>query len=293
MAKTIKHVGYAGLGIMGSAMALNLLKTGFEVTVCNRTTGKCDPLRDAGAKVVDAPAALAQTGADVICINVTDTADVETVLFGDNGIAQNAKPGLIVIDNSTISPIATKNFAQRLKEKDVTLLDAPVSGGDVGARQGTLSIMVGGPPEVVQQCMVLFQAVGKNITHVGESGAGQLCKACNQIAVSCTLMGVVEALALAKAGGLELEKMIDVVKAGAGGSWQMTNLALKIAEGDFAPGFMIDLVLKDLAIVANNADKHDLDLAGVTQAQAYFKQAADQGGGRLGTQAMAKVFEGH
>ncbi len=295
----IRRVGYVGIGIMGSAMAANLLKAGFKLTVWNRSASKCEPLRQAGAKVAGSPAEVA-AASQVVCINVTDTPDVEAVLFGDKGIATcgatcgatSGGAGLIVIDHSTISPAATREFAARLAKQHVTLIDAPVSGGDVGAKQGTLSIMAGGPKQAFERCLPLLQAMGKSIALVGDSGAGQLCKACNQIAVSCSLMGVVEAIALARSGGLDVMKMIDVVKAGAGGSWQIANLGPKIAQNDFAPGFMIDLVLKDLAIVADYAAQGGLDLKGVQQARAYFQQAADQGAGRDGTQAMAKVFGG-
>ncbi|MEX0775846.1 MAG: NAD(P)-dependent oxidoreductase [Phycisphaeraceae bacterium] len=285
----IQSIGYIGMGIMGSTMAANLLKAGFAVTVWNRTSDKCDALRDKGAQVAMSPADLGSRGLDVVCINVTDTPDVESVLFGVDGLAASAKTGLIVIDHSTISPAATQAFAGRLSQKGVTLLDAPVSGGDSGARAGTLSIMVGGPAEVFERCRPVFQAVGKAIAHLGPSGMGQVCKACNQVAVSCNLMGVCEALELAKELGLDRRKMIEVVAAGAGASWQLANLGPKIIAQDFAPGFMIDLVLKDLALVAEAAHRQGLDLRGVEAARAYLQQVADNGGGRLGTQAMAKA----
>lgn len=286
-AKPVKTVGYIGMGIMGKAMAGNLVKAGFEVTVWNRSPGKCAGFK----KVATSPAEMAKAGPDAIFINVTDTPDVEKVLFGDTGVAAGARRGLVVIDNSTISPDATRQFAQRLDQQGVTLLDAPVSGGDVGARNATLSIMVGGPPEVFERCLPLFQAMGRNITHLGPVGSGQVCKACNQVAVACNMLAACEALALAKKCGLDLEKMIQVVGAGAGGSWQLTNLGPKIAKGDYAPGFMIDLVLKDLAIVLGAAEQHHLPLAAVKIAQGYFQQVRDAGGGRLGTQAMAKALE--
>ena len=289
--KKIQHIGYIGLGIMGTPMAINLLQAGFRVTVWNRTASKCRSLKDAGAGVADSPRELARSGPDAICINVTDTPDVESVLFGNQGVAEGAQPGLIVIDHSTISPQATQRFSEQLAEQDVTLLDAPVSGGDVGARRGTLSIMVGGPKEAFDQCLTVFEAVGERITHVGGPGMGQVCKACNQIAVSCTLMGVCEAMALASKSGLSLKKMVEVVAAGAGGSWQLANLGPKIAAGDDQPGFMIDLVLKDLAIVAKSAEAQHLTLSGTEVARRYFQRAADQGHGRSGTQAMARAIE--
>jgi 3-hydroxyisobutyrate dehydrogenase-like beta-hydroxyacid dehydrogenase len=288
----IQHVGYIGIGIMGRAMAANLLKAGFGVTVWNRTPRKCDPLKEQGAAVAESPADLASRGPDAICINVSDTPDVEQVLFGDAGVCAGAKDGLVVIDHSTISPDATRDFAERLAKQRVALVDAPVSGGDVGAQKGTLSIMVGSPSgEVFDRCLPLFQAMGKSITHVGPTGMGQVCKACNQIAVSCNLIGVCEALALARKSGLDLDKMIGVVSGGAAGSWQLANLGPKIAAGDHAPGFMIDLVLKDLAIVADAARRLHLPLNATALAEGYFRAVKADDGGKLGTQAMARTLE--
>lgn len=273
---------------MGRAMAANLLKAGFDVTVWNRTSdpARLRPLVEAGAKVASSPADLAVRRPQVICVNVTDTPDVEAVLFGEAGVIAAASPGLIVIDHSTIDPAATQRFAARLAERGVTLLDAPVSGGDSGARAATLSIMVGGPAEVVERCRQVLEAVGKAITHVGDSGMGQACKACNQAAVVCTLLGTCEAIALARKLGLDPGKMLQVVSAGAGGSWQLANLGPKIIAGDFDPGFMIDLVLKDLGIVTKAGDAAGLSLEGVRAAMRRFEQVRDDGGGRLGTQAL-------
>ncbi len=285
----IKTVGYVGLGTMGAPMAANLLKAGFDVTVWNRTSSKCDPLKEQGAKVAKSPADIAEQGPDVILLNVSDTPDVEAVLFGDDGIASKAKEGLIVIDNSTISPVATVEFAARLKEQGVTFLDAPVSGGDIGAQKGTLSIMVGGDEAAFNKSKPVFEAMGKNITLLGPAGTGQACKACNQISVCVNLLATCEAISLAKATGLDLDKMIEVVSGGAGGSWQLANLGPKIAAGDYDPGFMVDLVLKDLNIVNDTAREHHLPLVGTAIAERYFHSVAANGGGRLGTQAMAQT----
>ncbi len=292
MAEHIERVGYIGMGIMGSAMAGNLLKAGFKVTVWNRTAGKCKPLAAQGAKVASSIGELMEDDPDVVCVNVSDTPDVEEVIFGEGGVASGAKEGLIVIDHSTISPVATKDFAARLKEQGVTLLDAPVSGGDVGARNGTLSIMCGGEQEAFDRCMPMLKAMGKSIVRLGEAGMGQACKACNQIAVSCNLLGTVEAMALARKLGLDLEKMIEVVSGGAAGSWQLANLGPKIAAGDYAPGFMVKLILKDLRIISETADENRLPLSGTELARGYLKQVAEEmDGGELGTQAMAKAME--
>lgn len=287
----VRHIGYIGMGIMGAAMARNLLNAGFRVTVWNRTASRCGPLADAGAAVADSPADLAARGPDVICTNVTDTPDVAAVLLGADGVAGAARAGLIVVDHSTISPVRTQQFAQQLAQGSVILLDAPVSGGDIGARKGTLSIMVGGDADAFARCLPMFEAMGKSIVHLGPSGMGQVCKACNQIAVSCNLMGVCEALALARRSGLDMKKMVDVVSGGAGGSWQLANLGPKVADGDHDPGFMVDLVLKDLALVADAARELRLPLSGTALAEALFRGVAADGGGRLGTQAMARSIE--
>lgn len=322
------RIGYAGLGIMGSAMAANLLKAGFAVSVWNRTKSKCEPLEKLGATVAGTPANLARE-CDLVCINVTDTPDVEAILFGKHGIASGAKlrnregeapaepmrkgdrarpgrasagsagastsprksarSGLIVVDHSTISPDATRDFAKRLKKQGVSLVDAPVSGGDVGARNATLSIMAGGDAKAFDACKPVFEAMGKRIVHVGPSGAGQACKACNQVAVLATLAGVCEAVALAKKLKLDPKTMLDVVGAGAGASWQLSNLGPKVVAKDFAPGFMIDLALKDLGIVMNSAKRAKLKLPTTAVAQGYLKSVQKKKGGKQGTQAMSRA----
>jgi 3-hydroxyisobutyrate dehydrogenase len=281
-------IGYLGMGIMGSAMATNLLKAGFAVTVWNRTRSKCDVLAKLGATVAATPAEVAAS-CDVVCINVTDTPDVESLLFGKQGIASGAKRGLIVVDHSTISPDATRDFAKCLAKQGVKLLDAPVSGGDVGARNATLSIMVGGDAAAFEACLPMFNAVGKRIVHVGKSGAGQACKACNQVAVLVTLAGTCEAIALAKKLKLDPAKMLDVVGAGAGASWQLSNLGPKVVAKDFAPGFMIDLALKDLGIVLGSAKRSKLKLNATQVAQQYLKRVQSKKGGKQGTQAMGRA----
>ena len=287
-------LGYIGLGIMGEPMARNLMRAGYDLIVYNRTAAKGDALVADSAARADSPADVArQVGAEgVVFINVTDTPDVEQVLFApDTGLEHGAGEGLIVVDHSTIAPIATQGFADRLAKRAVTLIDAPVSGGDVGAQQGTLSIMCGGEAQAFERIRPLLEVVGKSVVRLGGSGMGQACKACNQIAVVNALLGVCEAAALAKKMGLDVQKMIEVVGGGAGGSWQISNLGEKIAQGDHAPGFMVDLVLKDLRIVQETADRVGLPIAGTATAQGYFRSVAAQGGGTLGTQAMAKALE--
>ncbi len=287
-------VAYIGVGIMGAAMARNLLKAGVEVHVSNRTRAKAEVLKADGAKVVDSAAEAIAAGCRVVFVNVPDTPDVDAVLFGDAGVTSaeaSRLKGLVVVDHSTIFPMATKRFAERLAEHGATLIDAPVSGGDVGAREGTLSIMCGGERSAFEGVRPLLEQVGKRITHLGPAGSGQACKACNQVAVIGVLAGVCEALALAKASGLDLQQVIEVVSAGAAGSWQLANLGPKIAAGDHAPGFMIDLLLKDLRLVAGAAGAHDLPLPVTKLVETLFQSAAAAGAGREGTQALAGVYE--
>ena len=287
-----RHLGFIGLGIMGAPMAANLLAAGHRLTVWNRTPGKTQPLLERGAAAAASPAALAAAGPEVVFLNVTDTPDVEALLFGPDGLASAARPGLVVVDHSTISPVATQAFARRLRDDHgVTLLDAPVSGGDVGAQNGTLSVMVGGPGEAFAQVRPFLEIVGSRVTHTGASGTGQACKACNQAAVVGALLGVVEAMAVARRSGLDLQTMIEVVSGGAGGSWQLANLGPKIADGDHDPGFMIDYLRKDLSIVADAGRHRGLDLPVLGLAGSLFDEASAEGLGSQGTQALARVYE--
>lgn len=285
------QLGYIGLGIMGLPMTKNLMDAGYPLIAWNRTPGNGQPLEQIGAVLADSPADLGARGPSIIFINVTDTPDVEAILFGEQGLASTAKPGTIIVDHSTISPDATREFATKLAKQGIDFIDAPVSGGDIGAQQGSLSIMVGGRDEAVKAVMPLLEVVGKSIVHLGEAGLGQACKACNQVAGMVTLLGVCEAMALAKKSGLDLDKMIQVVGGGAAGSWQISNLGPKIAQGDHEPGFMIDLVNKDLAIVLDTAKRAGLPLEATAHVADLFKQVAAQGDGRLGTQAVAKAIE--
>ena len=289
-----RHLGFIGLGIMGQPMATNLMSAGHRLTVWNRTPSKANALVERGATLADSPADVAAAQPEVIFLNVTNTPDVEAILFGDQGLAAKASPGLIVVDHSTINPVETQRFAQRLQDDhQITFLDAPVSGGDIGAQNGTLSIMVGGDESVFNQVRPLLEVLGKNVTYAGPSGMGQACKACSQLAVSGALLGVVEALALAKKMGLDSSTMIDVVSSGAGGSWQLANLGPKITAGDHAPGFFIDYLRKDLAIAADTAQQRDLPLALLELAERLFAEASQDGAGQLGTQAIARLYEKH
>jgi 3-hydroxyisobutyrate dehydrogenase len=239
-----KRVSFIGMGIMGLPMAGHLLAAGHAVTVHSRTKSKAESLLAKGAKWAMSPAEAARQ-AEVLFVCVTDTPDVRDVLLREGGVIEAAREGLVVVDHSTISPTATREMSAELAKKGVVMLDAPVSGGDVGARNATLSIMVGGPADVFANVESLLRVMGKTITHCGESGAGQLTKLVNQILVSVTNLAVSEALVFARSNGLDAHKTLSAVSGGAAGSWQLQNLGPRMLEGDFAPGFTIDLQQKD------------------------------------------------
>ena len=291
MSGAITKVGYIGLGTMGAGIAGNLVKAGFAVTVWNRTRAKCDALASRGAVVAVSPEALARSGVEAVFLNLSDGPAVRAVLFGEGGLAAHLAAGTIVIDNSTIGPQEAQQIAAELRGRGIEFLDAPVSGGQAGAAQGTLSIMVGGDAAVFQRCLPLFQATGKSITHLGPVGMGQACKACNQVAVVCNLLGVCEAAALAKKLGVDPAKLVEVLGAGGAASQQLKNYGAKIFSGDLKPGFAVKLMLKDLGIATHAADGVALPLNGAELAQKYLRAVADGGGGELGTQAMSRALE--
>jgi 3-hydroxyisobutyrate dehydrogenase len=283
-------LAFVGLGIMGQPMAGHLLAAGHAVSINTRTKNRAEPLVSRGARWAERPADAAKS-ADVIFVCVPDTPDVEAVVLGDGGVIQSARKGLIVVDHSTISPTATREIAKKLAEKGATLLDAPISGGDVGARNATLSIMVGGDEKAFRAVLPLLQHLGKNIVHCGPSGAGQLTKLVNQILVGITLMGVSEAMIFAKQCGLDLEKTIEVVGAGAGSSWQLANLGPKMIAGDFRPGFMISLMQKDLRLLMQEAEQSSTSLPAASLLHQLFTAAQAAGHGRDGTQALFTVLQ--
>jgi 3-hydroxyisobutyrate dehydrogenase len=283
-------LAFIGLGIMGGPMAGHLLNAGHELTVNTRTKTRAEQLLSRGATWAGSPAAAA-AAADVVFICVPDTPDVEVVVLGDNGIIASARKGLIVVDHSTISPSATRKMAQKLAAQGAYFLDAPMSGGDVGAKNATLSIMVGGDPSAYEKVLPLLQCLGKTITHCGPSGAGQLTKLVNQILVSITNLSICEALTFARKNGLDLEKTIKAVGGGAAGSWQLNNLGPKMIKGDFAPGFMIDLQQKDLRLVMQTANESAVALPAAALVHQLFLAAQAAGHGKSGTQALFTVLQ--
>ena len=285
-----KKIGFIGLGIMGKPMALNLLNAGFKVTVYNRTASKTEQLVSHGAEKADSPRRVAEKSTVIITI-VSDTPDVEEVILGKNGVIEGIRPDSVVIDMSTISPEATRRIAERLQEKRSYMLDAPVSGGEQGAIDGILSIMVGGEVEIFDRCQPILQTMGKNIIHVGSSGMGQTVKLVNQILVAGTLCAIAEALLFAQKSGVDLEKAIDAVKGGAASSWQLVNLAPRIIKRDYQPGFMIDLMQKDLNLVMRTADEMKVPLPVTSLVHQMYYSLQSAGEGKSGTQALVKALE--
>lgn len=283
-------VGFIGLGIMGQPMALNLVKAGYRLVVFNRSRDKADAMAGEFVQVASSPAEVASRCQIVITI-VTDSAAVEEVIAGPQGVLGAVRPGSVVIDMSTISPAVEQRLDTELRKVSATLVDAPVSGGDIGAQNGTLAIMAGGDRDSFEKSLPLFEAMGKTITYCGPIGSGQLTKLCNQILVSVSLLGVAEAITFARKNGLNPETMIEAVKGGAAGSWQLANLGPKIAERDFAPGFMIDLMQKDLRLVLEAAGVSAVCLSAASLVHQLFNAAQAKGLGREGTQALMKVVE--
>ncbi|MEX2431199.1 MAG: NAD(P)-dependent oxidoreductase [Dehalococcoidia bacterium] len=283
-------VGIIGTGIMGAPMARNLAKAGFNVIAYNRTRSKAEALRDDGVAVADSIADVGRA-AGVVITMVPDTPDVLAVVEGEDGLAASMQQGSVLIDMSTVSPGATRALAARLAEHGISMLDAPVSGGSWGAQQGTLSIMVGGVQEAFDRCVPVFEAMGKTITHMGPSGMGQTTKLVNQILVVGTVSAVAEALVFAAAQGADLLKTIEAVAGGAAGSWQLSNLAPRMAQGDFAPGFMVKLQQKDLRLVLEAAQEQHVPLAVTSLARQYFTALEADGLGGEGTQAVIKAVE--
>ena len=274
---------------MGGPMAGHLLAAGHSLTVHTRTKSKAEELLSRGATWAASPAD-AVASAEVVFICVTDTPDVEAVVIGERGILSVARSGLIVVDHSTISPSATRRFAEALAGREAHFLDAPVSGGDVGARNATLSVMVGGDSAAFDSIRPLLSHMGKTITHCGPSGAGQLTKLVNQVLVSVTNLAVCEALVFALNNGLDPQKTIQAIGSGAAGSWQLTNLGPRMVAGDFAPGFTIDLQQKDLRLVLQAAGESKTPLPAASLVHQLFSAAQADGRGKDGTQALFTVL---
>src|SRR5208282_1878788 len=281
------EIAWIGTGIMGAPMVRRLLAAGHRVRVFNRSAQKAASLRTDGALVAADPAEAA-AGADAVFVMVPDTPDVEAVVAK---IEPSLTSGQLVIDMSTISPASERATAARLAGNGIEYLDAPVSGGEPGAIEGTLTIMVGGDPSAFERAKPLFAHLGKQITYMGPSGAGQMTKLCNQIAVALTLEAAAEALKLASGGGLDASRVLEAIGAGAAGSWQLKGLGPKIIARDWRPGFFIKLVRKDLRLVEEAAREAGLALPGLAMMVSMFNTAAALGHDLDGTQAVAAALD--
>ncbi|MFL7839588.1 MAG: NAD(P)-dependent oxidoreductase [Candidatus Promineifilaceae bacterium] len=285
-----ERIGFIGLGIMGQGMVKNLMKAGFVVNIWNRTPARMDAFCEAGARCRTSPADVA-AHSDIIITCVSNSADVEEVILRENGVIYGAFEGDLIIDMSTISPETTRYLAGTLKQKGVHMLDAPISGGSEGAANGTLSIMVGGDEDQFNRALPVFEAMGKTITHVGETGAGQTVKLVNQILVVVTMLGVSEALLFAQAGGLDLQKTLAAVSQGAAGSWALSNRGPQMIARDWRPGFTIDLQQKDIRLVLEAADELGVPLLGTSIIFQLYRTLQEQGLGGDGNHALVKALE--
>ncbi len=285
----MERVGFVGLGTMGAAMASNIARAGFPLTVWNRTPGRAEGLIELGAEVASTPAALAGAS-DVIVTCVSDTPDVEAVLFSADGVAEGVNPGALVIDCSTISPSATRDFARRLEEHGARLVDAPVSGGSEGAVKGTLSIFVGGDPADAARARPVLEAMGKTITHLGPVGSGQAVKAVNQVILAGAYLGVAEGIVLALKAGLDVEQTVAALSGGAAQSWVLANRSGRMIADDYPLGFRVDLHRKDLGIALDLATETGTTLPIAALCAAFETGLIAQGHADEDMSSLARVI---
>ena len=280
-----KRIGWVGLGVMGTSMCGHVLRAGFPMTVFTRTRSRAEPLLMEGAVWAETPRDVAERS-NIIITMVGFPADVENVYFGHTGLLAGAREGTILIDMTTTQPSLAQRIAEAAAAKGSTAIDAPVSGGDVGARNATLSIMVGGDEAAVESVRPLLVVMGKNIVRQGGPGAGQHAKMCNQIVIAGTMIGVCEALVYAKRAGLDLDTMLKSIRPGAAGCWTLENLAPRIVAGNFDPGFYVEHFIKDLGIALEESRRMGLTLPGLELAERLYQKAAAAGHGRKGTHAL-------
>jgi len=283
-------VGYIGLGLMGKSIARNILKAGFPLLVHNRSRAAVEELVAEGAVAANSPKEVAGQ-VDVVFTNLPDTPDVEKVVLGENGILAGAHDGLITVDNSTIKPASARVIAEKLAEKNVFALDAPVSGGDIGARNGTLTIMVGGEASALEKVMPVFMAMGKTVTHVGDAGAGQVAKAANQIMVAAQMVAMGELLVFSKKAGVDPRKVVEAIKGGAAQCWTLDVKPPRLFDGNRNPGFKAHMQLKDLRIILDSAQEYDIPISSAAEHTKFFQQMIDWGMGELDNSAVVGVIE--
>ena len=286
----MKKIGFIGTGIMGRSMVRNLMKAGYQVAVYNRTKSKADELVAEGAGWCDSPAECAK-GRDVVITIVGYPKDVEQVYFGEDGVIEGADPGTCLIDMTTTSPKLARELYEKGKEKGLKVLDAPVTGGDSGAKAGTLTILAGGDKETFDFCLPVFEAMGKSIYYEGPAGNGQHTKMCNQIAIAGALSGACEALAYAKAVGLDPALMLESISTGAAGSAQMTNVASRILKDDYQPGFFMKHFIKDMKLAEEESESAGARLPMLECVLKMYEQLESQGKGDLGTQALICYYD--
>jgi 3-hydroxyisobutyrate dehydrogenase len=286
----LKRIGWIGTGVMGRSMCLHILKAGYEVSVHNRTKEKSEDLVRKGAEWKDTPRKVAEQS-DIVFTIVGYPEDVESVILGDDGVLAGAGPGSILVDMTTSKPSLAEQIYNTAKEKKVAALDAPVSGGDVGAREGKLAVMIGGEKEVYEQVEPFFSLMGENIAYMGPAGAGQHTKMSNQIHIATTMIGVVEALLYGYRAGLDLDEVIDVIGAGAAASWSLNNLGRRMVKRNFEPGFYVKHFVKDMGIALEEARRMELSLPGLALAYQFYVAAMAEGLENKGTHVLYKVFE--
>ena len=284
------RIGFIGLGIMGALMVRNLLRAGHELVAWNRSPARLDAAVADGAERGESPADVAARS-DVTIACVTASADVEEVVLDPGGALEGLREGSVFVDMSTISPAVTRALAARLAERGVQMLDAPVSGGEQGAVDGTLSIMAGGPADALGRVRPLFEALGRTVTHCGPAGAGQTMKLCNQIAVCLNNLAMAEALMLYQRSGVDPSTMLAAITEGAAGSWQLSNLGPRVVQRDFAPGFKVGLQQKDLRLALEAAGKLRVPLAGTALVHQLFAAVESAHGPDVGTQALVRAVE--
>lgn len=286
----MKKIGFIGVGVMGKSMVRNLMKSGYEVSVYTRTKSKITDVIEEGAVWCEDIRACVKDK-DIIITIVGYPKDVEEAYFGESGILNNAEEGSIVIDMTTTSPKLSVRIYNEAKAKNIRALDAPVSGGDVGAKDGTLSIMVGGDNDVFEECREVLSCMGTNIIYEGKAGSGQHTKMANQIAIAGAVSGVCEAITYAEKSGLDVEKMLNSISKGAAGSWQMSNMAPRMIKGDFEPGFYIKHFIKDMKIAVEECEGFKSELVVLNKVLEMYEKLEENNMGDLGTQALIKYYD--
>ena len=286
----MKKIGFIGVGVMGRSMVRNLMKNGFDVSIYTRTKEKAEEIIAEGAVWCDSVKECAQ-GKDVVITIVGYPRDVEEVYFGENGILENMPEGSVAIDMTTTSPTLSRKIYEAAKEHGAAALDAPVSGGDTGAKNGTLAIMCGGDREVFESVMDVFEAMGKNIVYEGGPGMGQHCKMANQIALAGALASVCEAITYARAAGLDPKTMLDTIGTGAAASWQLSHNGYKMLDQDYAPGFYVSHYIKDMRIAEEEASARGVSMPVLDEVLSSFLKLDEMGGASDGTQALIRVYE--